>query len=128
MIPIAPAPEGGVPTAPPAPEPTEEQTAVISDLHWLVHQGHVIEFANGVLETAKKPLAKPPKPESTCAITATAGLLARALADLGRKHAFVVAVMVRGRLALISAVSYLTRMLVWASRLAESWGSKRTVP
>jgi hypothetical protein len=43
--------------------PTAEQTAVISDLHWLIHQGHVIEFANGILETAKKPLPKPPKPE-----------------------------------------------------------------
>ena len=48
--------------APAAPEPTPEQTALISDLHWLVHQGHVIEFANGTLETAKKPLPKPPKP------------------------------------------------------------------
>ena len=56
----------GEPLAVPQPEsaaPTPEQTAVIADLHWLVHQGHVIEFANGVLETAKKPLAKPPKPE-----------------------------------------------------------------
>jgi hypothetical protein len=44
-------------------EPTPEQTAVIADLHWLIHQGHVIEFANGILETAKKPLPKPPKPE-----------------------------------------------------------------
>ena len=44
-------------------EPTAEQTAVISDLHWLVHQGHVIEFANGTLETAKKPVPKPPRPE-----------------------------------------------------------------
>jgi hypothetical protein len=43
--------------------PTPEQTAVIADLHWLVHQGHVIEFANGILETAKKPVPKPPKPE-----------------------------------------------------------------
>jgi hypothetical protein len=43
--------------------PTPEQTAVIADLHWLIHQGHVIEFANGTLETAKKPLPKPPKPE-----------------------------------------------------------------
>jgi len=32
---------------------------VLTDLHWLVHQGHVIEFANGKLETAKKPVAKP---------------------------------------------------------------------
>ena len=47
----------------PAPEPTAEQTSVITDLHWLIHQGHVIEFANGKLDTAKKPLPKPPKPE-----------------------------------------------------------------
>ena len=57
---------GGEPPAAPQPEsaaPTPEQTAVIADLHWLIHQGHVIEFANGVLETAKKPLPKPPRPE-----------------------------------------------------------------
>jgi hypothetical protein len=57
----------GAAQAAPAPESvqaTPEQTAVIADLHWLVHQGHVIEFANGVLETAKKPLPKPPKPEA----------------------------------------------------------------
>jgi hypothetical protein len=47
----------------PAAEPSAEQTAVISDLHWLIHQGHVIEFADGRLETAKKPAPKPPKPE-----------------------------------------------------------------
>jgi hypothetical protein len=63
-----PIPEAGAPAessaaaAPPAPQPNAEQTAVISDLHWLVHQGHVIEFANGILETAKKPAPKPPKP------------------------------------------------------------------
>jgi hypothetical protein len=45
-------------TAPAAPEPTAEQTALISDLHWLVHQGHVIEFANGQLDTAKKACAQ----------------------------------------------------------------------
>jgi hypothetical protein len=55
----------GQPAAPtpPVPGPTPEQTAVIADLHWLIHQGHVIEFANGILETAKKPAPKPPKPE-----------------------------------------------------------------
>ncbi len=48
---------------PEASQPTPEQTAVIADLHWLIHQGHVIEFANGILETAKRPLPKPePKP------------------------------------------------------------------
>ena len=40
-----------------------EAAAIISDLHWLVHQGHVIEFANGTLETAKKPLPRPVKAE-----------------------------------------------------------------
>ncbi|HVV02392.1 MAG TPA: hypothetical protein VHH88_13575, partial [Verrucomicrobiae bacterium] len=42
--------------------PNPEQTAIIADLHWLIHQGHVIEFANGILETAKKPAPKPQKP------------------------------------------------------------------
>jgi hypothetical protein len=44
-------------------EPTPEQNAVNGDLHWLIHQGHVIEFADGRLETAKKPAPRPPKPE-----------------------------------------------------------------
>jgi hypothetical protein len=43
-------------------QPTAEQNAIIADLHWLVHQGHVLEFADGRLETAKKPVPKPPKP------------------------------------------------------------------
>jgi hypothetical protein len=77
-IPVAPAPsaEGeGASTAPAqpaqpakpaeaaAPEATPEQTAVIVDLHWLIHQGAVLEFADGRMETAKKPAPKPPKPE-----------------------------------------------------------------
>ena len=54
-------------TAAPAPalEPSPEQTAIIADLHWLTHQGHVIEFANGLLETAKKPLPKPVREPKT---------------------------------------------------------------
>lgn len=60
--PPRPAPADGE-AAPEHAEPTAEQTAVIADLHWLIHQGHVIEFANGTLETAKKPIPKPPKPE-----------------------------------------------------------------
>jgi hypothetical protein len=61
----APAPGASAPpaVAPPTPESTPEQTALASDLHWLVHEGHVIEFANGILETAKKPLPRPAKPE-----------------------------------------------------------------
>lgn len=67
-LPVAPASEQpsseGQPVAPPpVPAPTAEQTAVIADLHWLIHQGHVIEFANGIFETAKKPAPKPPRPE-----------------------------------------------------------------
>jgi hypothetical protein len=65
---INPAGEAATPAASPAgEEPTAEQTAVISDLHWLIHQGHVIEFANGVIETAKKPAPKPPKTETKSA-------------------------------------------------------------
>jgi hypothetical protein len=72
VAPTAPvaAPEAGAASTPaetaPAPAatsgPTAEQASLISDLHWLVHQGHVIEFANGHLETAKKPAPKPPPP------------------------------------------------------------------
>lgn len=63
--PAAPAPEPGAeapatPATPPTPtEPTPAQKALSADLHWLVHQGHVIEFATGILETAKRPLPKP---------------------------------------------------------------------
>jgi hypothetical protein len=53
---------GATPSAAPAPQTPPEVAAINSDLHWLVHQGHVIEFANGILETAKKPLPRPPKP------------------------------------------------------------------
>ncbi len=76
-IPVQPAPAEGAPAgAPPegaapvktspaaAPEPTPEQNAIIADLHWLIHQGHVLEFADGRMETAKKPAPKPPKPEA----------------------------------------------------------------
>ncbi len=51
----------------PVSELSPEAAAIISDLHWLVHQGHVIEFANGTLETAKKPMPKPPKPAKPAA-------------------------------------------------------------
>lgn len=55
------------------PEPTPEQTGLIADLHWLIHQGHVLEFADGRLETAKKPLPKPARPESKPAGEAKTG-------------------------------------------------------
>ena len=63
-----PAAEGGVaaqPTKPAAPEATPEQTAILVDLHWLIHQGAVLEFADGRMETAKKPAAQTGEAE-TC--------------------------------------------------------------
>jgi hypothetical protein len=47
------------PAAPVAETQSAELSSINRDLHWLIHQGHVIEFANGILETAKKPLPKP---------------------------------------------------------------------
>jgi hypothetical protein len=61
--PPAPAAPADAAVPPPVPEASPEQTALAGDLHWLIHQGHVIEFANGILQTAKKPLPRPPKPE-----------------------------------------------------------------
>jgi hypothetical protein len=55
------------PAEPAAPEATPEQTAVLVDLHWLIHQGAVLEFADGRMETAKKPAPRPPKPEKKVA-------------------------------------------------------------
>ena len=69
-IPVAPAEGEANLVAPSAAEPTTEQAAMAGDLHWLVHQGHVIEFANGILETAKKPAPKPPKPEAKSVVVA----------------------------------------------------------
>jgi len=61
------------PVAAPA-ELTPEMAAIQADLHWLIHQGHVIEFANGILEMAKKPIVKPPKPAKPSAAPATEGV------------------------------------------------------
>jgi len=62
-----PAPADGTALPEPAPPPPVANSAAVSaligNLHWLLHQGHVLEFANGILETAKKPLPRPPKPE-----------------------------------------------------------------
>jgi hypothetical protein len=56
----APAPAPEKPAAKSA-EPTPEQTLVLVDLHWLIHAGAVLEFADGRMETAKKPAPKPVK-------------------------------------------------------------------
>jgi len=73
-IPIAPVAEGEgasapavAPAKPAEAEATPEQTAVIVDLHWLIHQGAVLEFADGRMETAKKPLPKPVKQDKKVA-------------------------------------------------------------
>ena len=60
------APEGPAekPAAAAVPAPTPAQTAVITDLHWLIHQGHVIEFTDGRMETAKPPKPAPPPPKA----------------------------------------------------------------
>jgi hypothetical protein len=68
LLAVAPEVEAAPALQPESVQPTPEQTAVIADLHWLIHQGHVIEFANGVLETAKRPLPKPPKPQPAPAV------------------------------------------------------------
>jgi hypothetical protein len=44
--------------------PSQELQSIVTDLHRLIHEGHVIEFANGHLETAKKPAPRPvPRPQ-----------------------------------------------------------------
>lgn len=53
------------PAAASSSEPSTAQKAIISDLHWLLYQGNVIEFASGVLEVAKKPLEKKKAPAAT---------------------------------------------------------------
>ncbi len=45
------------------PQPTPEQSALLADLHWVLYQGHVIEFSSGLMETAKRPLPRPEKTE-----------------------------------------------------------------
>jgi len=78
VIPVAPTPapaattaeaQGGStpmpkePAAVPVADPTPEQTLVLVDLHWLIHSGAVLEFADGRMDTAKKPLPRPVKQE-----------------------------------------------------------------
>jgi hypothetical protein len=86
---LAPTPAPAAPVAPPEPgaapvevPATPEVAAVNSDLHWLVHQGHVIEFAKGTLELAKKPLPRPPKPEPAPAAAPAQGSAAAPAAEM----------------------------------------------
>lgn len=67
------------PAPPSEPGPTPEQTAIIADLHWLIHQGHVIEFTDGRMETAKPPKPKsPPASKEDTPKTETPGTAAAA--------------------------------------------------
>ena len=80
-IPVTPAPAAeeevaappAKPAEPAAPEATPEQTAILVDLHWLIHQGAVLEFADGRMETAKKPVPKPVKPKPAATKPAAEG-------------------------------------------------------
>jgi hypothetical protein len=79
LVTPAPTAEGEVaappakPAEPAAPEATPEQTAILVDLHWLIHQGAVLEFADGRMETAKKPAPKPVKPKPAATKPAAEG-------------------------------------------------------
>ena len=56
------------PAPAPAPAATElspEETEVRNNLHWLIHEGHVVEFANGQLHTPEKPKPKSKKDAGT---------------------------------------------------------------
>lgn len=52
-------------------EAESRKRALASDLHWLIHEGHVIEFNDGSLDL---PRAKQPKPEAKTVETAAAAV------------------------------------------------------
>lgn len=58
-VPLPPTPEPGAEPAAAEEPPSPELQAIVTDLHWLIHEGHVIEFANGHLESAKRPAPRP---------------------------------------------------------------------
>ncbi|HTB83973.1 MAG TPA: hypothetical protein VK742_09995 [Candidatus Sulfotelmatobacter sp.] len=70
--PVAAAAPAEKPAPPADPDPTPEQTAILVDLHWLIHAGAVLEFADGRMETAKKPAAKPVRTEKKVETSAPA--------------------------------------------------------
>jgi hypothetical protein len=53
--------DGAAPVTP-TPEEHAAATAVVSDLAWLLHQGHVLDFVDAGLELARKPKPKPEAP------------------------------------------------------------------
>ncbi|HIL68847.1 MAG TPA: hypothetical protein EYG38_03230 [Verrucomicrobia bacterium] len=79
--------------APQKAAPSETKTAVehpvvsaamqslISDLHWLLHQGHVIEYANGMMQIAKQPVVQAGKPGKKRSRTGSKGPAGKAASD-----------------------------------------------
>ena len=62
VVAAAPAPETVPATEPAAPTeaaPNPQAAGVVADLHWLIYEGHVIEFSSGLIELAQKPIIKP---------------------------------------------------------------------
>lgn len=120
----APVPEAGaVPpvqepaqTPPVAAEPSPAMAAVMTDLHWLIHQGHVIEFANGVLETAKRPLPKPVKPAKPVPAPAPAG------------DPIKVAIDTESGLSVSSGEAVVTSMAASAAGTASAAGGEPPIP
>lgn len=68
--PSAPSSETEPDSFPTANQWTPEEKAIIADLHWLIHEGHVIEFSDGKIETAKKPPPGEKSPRSASNRTA----------------------------------------------------------
>ena len=50
----------------------KREQALGADLLWLLHQGHVIDFAMGNLQAATRPAPKQPSKKDSAAATATA--------------------------------------------------------
>jgi hypothetical protein len=61
-----------VPAAPPVVSTDPAREAVVNDLLWLTHEGYVIEYADGRLESVPPP-KNPPKPETAAAPISTEG-------------------------------------------------------
>ncbi len=64
LVALRPIPEGGV--------EKERDAAVAADLSWLLHEGHIIDFAQRGLEAARKPKPQQPKAEKESLTTARA--------------------------------------------------------
>jgi len=64
---------------------SQRESAMAADLSWLVHEGHVIDYAKRSLEPARKPSAKPQEP-SASQKTPKAGKASHRQPDLRTPH------------------------------------------